>query len=58
MNEPGMRELTLELEQWISEAGVNGLLQSFDNMTREELIQFTEALGTVRQYMIAVNNRC
>lgn len=57
MNEPGMRELTMELEQWISEDGVNGLLQSFDNMTKEELIRFTEALGTVQQYMLAVHKR-
>ncbi|WP_158289438.1 hypothetical protein [Paenibacillus flagellatus] len=56
MNHTGMSELTNDLEQMISKAGVTGLLQSFNKMSKEELIQFVEALGTVRRYMLARAN--
>lgn len=51
MNQPEMAQLTAELEQLISTAGVDGLLQRFSKMSKEELIHFMDAIGTVKRYM-------
>ncbi|MBD2865020.1 MULTISPECIES: hypothetical protein [Paenibacillus] len=52
MNQPEMAQLTAELEQLISRAGMDGLLQRFQTMSREELVHFMDALGTVKRYML------